>query len=205
MKKLLALALVAVMAGGAMAQVHGEVGGSMGLFFSDTDFSDATSNKDTAPGDEAFFAYIVMLDCVSTSVGGYEVGITGITDPGGTIFILGVDGPNGWVNFGDNTNHLVGYGVPLPVELDGTAVLATMQILDPIGTVGDFVFGPSDPSSFPDLTVPVFSDGPVATILMTCTLTTGVFNEVGTVATLNGDGIVATESASWTDVKALFD
>ena len=200
MKKLLALALVAVMAGGAMAQVDGEVGGSMGIFFSNEEFSDGTSNLDSTAG-QTFNAYIVMLGCVSVTIGGYEVGIT---HPAG-LFILGVTGPSDWVNFGTNTNHLVGYGTELPVGLDGTAVLATLQILDPAGTAGDFQFGPSDPQSHVDWDGPVYSHGPDPTILPTCSLTSGVFNEIGTVATLNGFGIVATESASWTDVKALFD
>ena len=202
MKKLLALALVTMMAGGAMAQVHGEVGGSMGLYFSSTEFSDETSNMDTAAGDPAFNAYIVMLDCVSTSIGGYEVGIT---IPAG-IFVLSAVGPNGWVNFGTFTDHLVGYGEPLPVELDGTAVLATLQILDPVGGMpGEFLFGPSSVQSLPDWNGPAYTHGPDPTIILACTLPSGEFNQVGVVATLNGEGVVATESAAWTDVKALFD
>ena len=65
-------------------------------------------------------------------------------------------------------------------------------------------FGPSEPASIPG--VPVISDGEDPTILIGCQLTGDAGGDSpDVVATLNGNGIVATESHTLTGVKALFE
>jgi len=189
MKKLLALALVALMAGAAFAQP------GIGVFFSATDFVDANTNMDTAGA--PFNAYVVIIDSPVSSIGAYEVGIT-ISDP--AVFVLSVTGPNGWTNFGSNTNHLCGFTTPVPVT-EGAAVMATMNMLQSVATEATISMGPATPASIPD--VPAIADGADPDVLIACVLDSG--DSAPVVATLNGDGIVAAEAHSLSSVKALFN
>ncbi len=205
MKKLLALALVALMAGGAMALEYGDVGCGMGMFFSNTEFSDATTNTNPTPA--PFNAYIVAIDVQIESIGGYEVGITMDET---AIFVLTVTGENGWTNFGTNTNHLAGFSTPMTPS-GGAVVLCTMQMLYSAADPQDIVFGPSTPSSWgPENPQGILWDGPAIAnasgdLLYTAFLTGGVSDAPSTVATLNGTGITATENHTLSGVKALFD
>ena len=196
MKKLLALALVAMMAGGATAQVQN----GMGIFFNDSVFDETTTT--VAPAvNVPFDMYLVLIAAEFSTIGGYECGIE-FSVPG--TLILAVGGSNGWTNFGDNTNHLVGYTVPrLPVDPDGTAVLATLNVMRQDADAVDISLGPADPSSVGGAG-PAIADGGDPDILRTCHLTTDAVSP-GVVANFNGVGIVATESSTLTDVKALFD
>jgi hypothetical protein len=196
MKKLLALALVALMAGGALAQWEGD--NMMGMFFSDAEFSDATTNIVTSPA--PFNAYIVSLNPEMMSVSGYEVGIS-ISDP--TVFVLSATGENGWTNFGDNTNHLAGFGTPVPV-VDGAVVLCTMNMLYTGSATVDIVFGAATPPSMPEHDGPVLADGANPDILVPCVYTSHA-DMAGKVATLNGEGVIAVENHSLSGVKALFN
>jgi hypothetical protein len=190
MKKLLALALVVMVAGGALAQ--DTESNMMGMFFAEPYVSENTNlNTAAAP----FNAFVVLLNASVELVGGYEVGIA-ISDP--TVFVLSVVGPNGWTNFGSNTNHLAGYATPLPAEADGT-VLSVMNMLYTGGQEVQISFGEATPPSIPG--APVIADGSNPDILISCNLT----SDGGYVATLNGDGVVATEAHTLTGVKALFN
>ena len=193
MKKLLALALVVMVAGSAVAQDDN----MMGMFFSDTVFTDETTNHTNlfAP----FNGYIVLLNATVETVGGYEVGI-GIP---ATVFLLGVTGENGWTNFGGNTNHLCGYQVPLPAMPEGT-VLATINMLYTGTDIIGIEFGPAEPATIPG--VPVIADGANPDDVYACQLTADANGEFpNLVATINGGGIVATENHTLSDVKALFE
>ena len=199
MKKLLALTFAVMVAGGALAQT--DMDNMLGMFFTNDvgqihmnmPAVEGVPHPDTnvdilAPVD----AFIVLLYPTIESVGGYEVGI-GVDGPG---FILSVLGPNGWTNFGDNTNHLVGFQTPVPAGEYGM-VLCVMNIF-PQGTMG-FTFGPSEPASIPGF--PAIADGTNPENLLPCELTT----PDGIVATINGGGVVAVEEHTLTSVKALFD
>jgi hypothetical protein len=198
MRTLLVLALVAVIAGGASATEFYE-GGVLGLYFSDTDFTPLETNYITSSA--PFNAYIVLLQSPTSTIGAYEVGIT-ISDP--TVFVLSATGPNGWTNFGSNTNHLCGYQVALPVDANDSVVLGTLQMLYVGADVVTIDFGPANPSSFDDVFNPAgggIADGATPDNLYHCALSTG--DVVGTVATLNL--VVAAESRTLTGVKALFE
>jgi len=141
-----------------------------------------------------FDFYVVLVDPSSSAIGGYECGL-GFT--GGDPFVLAVSGPNGWTNFGDNLNHLVGYQTPLPA-MDVT-VLCTMNCLvssAPFEAL--IVMGASTPSSF-DPPGPGYADGVNPEVLVACEVPgDGV---VGIIST----EVVATEAQTLTGVKALFD
>jgi hypothetical protein len=197
MKKLLVLALVALTASGATAAFY--EGGVLGLYFSDTAFIQENTNINTTPA--PFNAYIVLLQSPTSTIGAYEVGIT-ISDL--SVFVLNATGPNGWTNFGSNTNHLCGYQVALPVDANDSVVLGTLQMLYAGADVVTIDFGPANPSSFDDVFNPAgggIADGATPDNLYHCALSTG--DVVGTVATLNL--VVAAESRTLTGVKALFE
>jgi len=194
MKKLLALSLVVLMAGTATAQMP-----SIGIFFSNTDFTDENTNFDPASG-TPFDAYLVMLGANFVSLGGYEVGLT--ENSGGTLLVLNATWPNSALNFGGtNLNHLVGYGVPLPVT-DGAAVLCTISMLLSGTPTVEFSTGPAVPPSIPSWEGPVFADNANPDDLIEGTSTGG--SPIAVVATLNGGGIVAVEQSSLSQVKSLF-
>jgi len=197
MKTLLTLTLVALMAGSAFAQLDN----SMGIFFDDTDLSEANTNFD--PTGTPFNAYVCVVAAQMFSIGGYEMGLA-IDNP--TVFVLGTTGPNGWTNFGDNLNHLCGYGTPLPYYT-GQAVLSPMPLLYTAPDTVNMVMSASDPSSV-DGAGPAIADGSNPDLLYTCNYTSGP-EMGGLVGTINGDGItfpgVATEAHSLSSVKALFN
>lgn len=201
MKKLLAFTIVALMAGSALA-VPG-----MGVFFSNTDFTAANTNFAPTAA-TPFNAYLVLMGADIAGVGAYEVGIQ-ISDP--TVLIIGVTGTNGWTNFGTNTNHLAGFGAggqpPLPL-VNGTAVLATLNMMVFAGTPVEIALGPSTPSS-EGSGHPAIAAAENVDDLIYCGLTTGphTADTFGLVATLNNadNGLVATEAQSLSAIKALFD
>lgn len=198
MKRLLTIALILV-ATAASAQF---IENSMGMFFSETDFITDFTNWDTDPA-TPFDGYVVLVNPTMAAIGAYEVGIE-ISDP--AVFILGVTGPGGWTNFGDNLNHLCGYTTPLPSMTDGV-VLSTMTMLYSGSQTVEIDFGPSAPSSVDDLG-PAVADGISPEILYVCNYTSGP-NGGGLAATLNGDGVYgggcpAVESCSYSAVKGLF-
>jgi len=190
MKKLLALSLVALLAGTASADL------GLGIFFSNTEFTDANTNYTTVGA--PFNAYLVLLTNEAsehleynsdgvysqvTSVGGYEVSVE-ISDP--AVFILGVTGPNDWTNFGNGD----------------FAVLATFNMLQTVAVEATITLSGSTPSSFAG--APGIGNGDNTDLLYQAGLTTGT-GPTGVVATLNGAGVVATEAQSLSSIKALFD
>jgi len=210
MKVMFLLCLCTLVAGIALAQSDND--NSLGMFFTDdiaaileADDPDNPPNEPPHPysnvelGGAPSYGYIVLLYPTVESVAGYEVGITFVPDDS-ALFILAVNGPNGWTNFGDNTNHLAGYGVPLPCDAGGV-VLAELQFLYSGGPV-EIQFGPATPPSIPG--GPVIASGENPDDLYVCNLTCSPAY-CPTVATINGEGVVATDYKSFTSVKALFE
>jgi hypothetical protein len=184
MKSLLSILFVALLAFPALAV------DSMGISGSTDTLEDILFVDPGTP----FNMYVVLIDPSSVTIGGYECGLS---FQGGTPFVLSVTGPNGWTNFGDNLNHLCGYGTPLPAaEL---TVLSTLNVLVSAAPFEALVImGPSDPSSFGG-EGPGYADGVNPEILVLCSVPAdGV---VGTITT----EVVATEAHSLSSVKALFD
>ena len=194
MKKLLALALVVMVAGSALAQ---DLNG-MGIFFDNAVFDETTNTVATAGA--PLDMYVVLIASEFETIGGYECGIE-FSDP--TVFALGATGPNGWTNFGSGAlDHLVGFMAPVQTTVDGAAVLATINILYGGSDVVDITMMDASIPSFPGF--PAIANGANPEELRACLLTTGVAPP-GVVANLNGEGITAMESHTLTEVKALFD
>ncbi|MBD3221577.1 hypothetical protein GF314_10070 [bacterium] len=197
MRHLLPVVLV-VVALSAQAQQYGDYGGTMGVYFSDTEFTDETANLTTPP---IFFeAYIVLTDAQIANVGAYELEIT-LSAP--DALILQVHGPNGWLNFGDLEDHMAGYADPVLVDADGAAVLCTLECFYPGTDQVDVIMGGSSLESIPGWDGPVILEVPNFEILLVCHLSSGAVGHDDAVAWLNRE-VVAAESASWSQVKSLF-
>jgi hypothetical protein len=143
-----------------------------------------------------FTLFITLHDASVTAVGGYEVGIT-LPD---LLIILQATGPSGWTNFGDPTNHLVGYTTPLPTFGEPVVVLGQLECLglDQIVTHEYIAFGPSNPQSIPDHDGPVIADGVDPDHLIACGYVGGMPEVFGIF------GPDAVEARHWTGVKTLF-
>ncbi len=172
MRHVIVLFMVLILVSSGAAQTENR----MGMFFAEP-YVSATTNFENnfAP----FFGYVVLLDPTVDSVGGYEVGI----EMPGTVFVLAASGPNGWTNFGNNTNHLCGYQTPLPVSEGGT-VLASLNMLYTGSDIIYINYTQAEPPSIPG--VPVIADGSNPDIILPCNLT----SDGGFVATINGPGIL---------------
>jgi len=192
MKHFLIALLLLVPLAAAQAQYEGP--NLLGMFFSDTEFSEETANH--APAPELFDAYFVLLNPEVDSVYGYEVGIS-TTDP--NCFFLYVTFPNNGDNFGNDMDHMVGYGTPVPV-VDDVVILSTVTLLYVYSDYVEISFGVSSLNSIPGHDGPVIANGADPDDLIPCTIPSGEIS--GVVATLNG--VVAVEHHSLTGVKALF-
>ncbi len=189
MKYLMIVALILVTAGVALAddtfglwrQVEGE-------FVNHLDIREVTT---------PFTLYITLHDPTVFSVGGYEVGIT-VPD---LILILAASGPNGWTNYGDAFNQIVGYMTPLSTYGEPVVVLGQIDCLglDVLPGPASVVYGAASPASIPGHDGPVIANGVNPDQLIACGYVTG------------SPGVfwfsdpLATRTETWTDVKALFD
>jgi len=189
MKRLLFIALALMIASVAVAQEPD----TFGLWrMVDGDYENYLPVEDI-PGE--FFLYVTLHDGSTFSVGGYEVGM----DIPAEMLVLEIDFFGG-VNFGDNTNHLVGYTAPIFTQED-MLVLSVMDCLStalPPAPV-PIVYHGADPASIPGHDGPVYADGTNPDNLIACGYVDGTPNVF-----LFG-GAVATESQSWSGVKSLFE
>ncbi len=180
MKRLLPLTLILLLAVPVVAQSE------LGITFQD----DMIVN-DLVFGTGIFDAYIYIHTFDAVSIAAYECSVTPSIPQ---LFSLTVTGPNGWTNFGDNQNHLVGFQTPLPVGPDGWVVVSVMTwLLTEPGTWIVLDVGAATPPSF-DPPMPGFADGINPDILWPCLAQSGVINDV-----------FAVEGKSLSQVKALFD
>jgi len=178
----------------AAAQAQYEGSNLIGLFFSDTEFSEETTNH--APEPAPFSAYIVLLNPEVDSVWGYEVGIS-ISDP--YCFLLQAYFPNDGTNYGYLLDHMVAFSTPVPI-VDQAAILSTLELLYVGSDYVEISIGGSSLESIPGYYGPVIADGADPDVLIPCTIPSGELS--GVVATLNG--VVAIEHHSLTGVKSLF-
>jgi hypothetical protein len=176
---------------------------TIGLFFSDHEFTEATTNIQTSTLDGPFEAHIVVFGCSFWSIAAYDLGI--VFDD--KVVVLDAWGPNGWTNFGSHTQHTVGYQVPVPNNDGGGIALATLKVLHGAAEAVDVFFGPA--IYFPWADGPYLYDGLDVDNMEECGYPSGPYDQL--VATFNGSGIqflygkaMSVEARSWSEVKALF-
>lgn len=196
----------------ATAGVCHALDNSIGLFFSDVAFSRQYTNINPEIG-VPFEMHVVFLSPTLELVAGYEVAI-GLD---GALTITSIDGPNGWTNYGSDTNHLVGYGTPLPANPDGTVFASLTMIASSEATV-ELRLGPSVPSSVNGC-CPAVADSENLYDLVLCSYASCEENWEGDpeypalVATIHGDGVsmpplcpdLPIENQNWSTIKGLFD
>jgi len=189
MKHLMIVALILVTAGVATAD------DTFGLWRQlDGDFVNYIPvHEVTTP----FTLYVTLHDPTVFSVGGYEVGI----ELPNLILILAASGPNGWTNFGDTHNQIVGYMTPLSTYGEPVVVLGQIECLglDVLDGPAFAVYGAASPASIPGHDGPVIANGVNPDHLIACGYVTGSpdvfwFSDP-----------LATRTETWTGVKALFD
>jgi hypothetical protein len=219
MKKLLALALVAIMAGGALAQTPYLYEGCeyrIGVFFSTDaetfEVSSEATNLDF-PAGAFFYMHLIVMDSPDM-ISAYEMQVSGL---GALVIASWIPVPNaGFLNLGDDFNHIATFGFPQP-NPDGVIKFGHWNIfpLAPEQSL-NVAMGPAVPSS-------IQGDGPVFVVnseLVRANFTVGdysgcledlapgMFPEF--VGTTYGPGVdievesVATETRSLSSVKALF-
>jgi len=186
MKRLIFCAAVLSLTVAATAAAQDNV---LGLYFSDTEFTADTAHADNQPG-YYLACYIVLTSPTGGTVYGYEVGITSTAADFDVFFVPGFD-----QNLGTESNQIVTFGIPKPVEPGGT-VLEPIFIATGSLQVETVSFGASDPSRITG-DVPGVDYGGGA--LVACSLPFGVPE----VAWLNGE-VVPAERTAWGSVKSLF-
>jgi hypothetical protein len=198
MKKLLVVSLLVVMAGVASAET------TVGMFFSDSEFTDATTNTDPT-NFVPFEAYLVVVGLDEDVILGYEL-VVSSTAQVAELSLTGENWPVSALNVadplpGELVNHLVGFAAPLAVDPAGT-VVCTLSFL-PFQTVPvEFTISGRATPSVPGHDGPIIASPDASTLVG---ITTSVGTLSGVVATLNGAGVTAVESSTLSSVKALFD
>jgi hypothetical protein len=162
---------------------------ALGLYFNETEFTQETANRTTAPG-FTMPGYVVLTNATGPMIAGYEVGIAGTAaDFAIPLTSLFID-----FNAGTNSNHIVTFASPKPVAAGGT-VMSTIFFVTDSTELEEISFGPSIPSSLPGVPVVEYvSGGAVA-----CSQPFGT----PTVAWLNAE-VVAVQTEAWGGVKALY-
>lgn len=208
MKRLVVLLAVAgLMAGSAMAQDEGP--NSLGLYFDDAGDDCYMMNGTTAGPAQTVMAYLVIAGPVD-DVTGYEVAfdITGIVNV--DLIWLSITWPVSAINVGDVTNQIVGFSLPVMPNDCGHALIGTLSFLNLNATDGyEILAGPTTPASIPG--TPAYLAAGELTPLVFATDADGMgTNDSGWLiegyglAAVNRDAAIATEEATWSDVKGLF-
>jgi hypothetical protein len=145
---------------------------------------------------EPFTVHMTLHDPSVFSVAGYEVGIVVPAD----VLVLDSSGPEGWINFGDHWNHLVGFTTPVPTFGQPVTVLGQLDCLGlAYNPLPPWIsYAAASPPSVPGHDGPVIADGVDPDHLIAC----GYVNGASEVFFIGY--ITAVEPRHWTGVKALF-
>ena len=205
MKKLVTLvALASLFAAPALA-LPDEGPDSYGIYFM-VDDNYVNQVMDIAPN--TFVpTYVILAGITRPSVGGWEVAFA--FEPLSAGAVIGTTFQGDAQNFSTPPSFIVGLGTPLPTPAEGYLVLAEMNVLFFAGVM-EWYGGPTDPASIEG--VPAYANGEDVADLVGCYFSTdadGQFLDdegwtTHPVAAVNLDAPVATENASWSNVKNLY-
>ena len=176
----------------------------MGIYFSDSDFDELSTNIDAGPA-EPFAAYLVCAFPSVSSIGGFEVGIDV-----GNLWVTAVSSPGVFQRSRQVINIIRVFDEPpSPAEY---VVLTPLTMLTMTTDTEPIRMFASEPSSVGGAGPAIYDyDNPddyYVCNLTTCYPEDHPLYEV--VATVNGDGVdlcevVATRGESWSGVKSLFE
>lgn len=196
MKTLLAALLTLALAVPAFGLVDDGID-SFGIYFDET--GDANSLDPVAPN-SVIDAYFIIANPTAPTLRGWEVFVNW-----GGLLPLSVEyrGMNPLDIYADMDKFIV--GLAFPMGGGESYVLAKVTLLVPDTAPTLIHAGPAEPASIEG--VPVYADGTLALIPMV--FSTVEVDQAGWtvhgLAAVNAQGPVATESQSWSNVKALFE
>jgi hypothetical protein len=205
-KLLLALSLVAMMAASASAVVdHGT--SSLGVYFNPGADVNCFAPTPATP----FNVYFIMANPAVGNMGGFEFGWRFSPAVVPAPFILSTTLPAQALNIGTNTNFIVGLGGGLVTSEATVLVTLNMMVLAAVAPETYVQVGPAVPASIPGHAA--FNDfsNPADIRPMNYATVDGVNVVVDAsgwvspgVAKMSCQGPIATESQTWSGVKALF-
>ena len=152
--------------------------------------------------------YLVMAGVTAPTVAAWEVALDFDSS---LALITGAGIVGDGVNFATLPMYIVGLGTPLPPDGDGNFTLAvsTFFLMVPDAVV-DIFAGPADPASIPG--VPAYVNGEDLTDIIPMVFSVDMDGQyvdddgwtTVPIASVNGEGGVANESATWGSVKSLY-
>lgn len=206
MKRIVALFAICLWAGTSFALLDDGTN-SLGAYF------DADGNVNCfAPAPATpFNVYWILANPVAENLGGFEFAWAFAPEVVPAPFILSVTLPPSALNIGTNTNLIVGLGGGLITTEATTLVTLNMMVLAPVNPETYITAGPATPASIPGHAATNDFANPADIVPMNFSTVDGVnviIDENGWVvpgvAKMSCPGPVATETATWSNVKTLF-
>jgi hypothetical protein len=192
MKRLLSLALVLVIAGGAMAQDN------VGFYreLPNGNYSNFILLDEISLGTPIEFV-ATLHDATRFSIGGFEMSVD---IPGFVTFgSSDVQFPVGAVNVGEGSSYIVGYSSPVPIQNDIFVMMSISAVVIGTPEPSSVLLGAAVPPSIPGHDGPVYANGANPNDLIAC----GYID--GTAEAFLFSEVVAVESSTFSGVKALFE
>jgi hypothetical protein len=178
---------------------------SVGMYF---DSAEGLVNTTTAGLADQVMFYLVLAGVSRPTVAAWELALD--FDPAlGLILDAGLQDDE--VNYASLPQFIVGLGSPRPPDEHGNFVLAAPTFFVQADAVIDFFAGPTTPSSL-DPPLPDYVNGEDLQDIVPMNYSVDAngmhVDEDGwcmlVIASINGEGAVATEDATWTSVKNLY-
>ena len=168
--------------------------------YADNNFNDDPSDENPTfvIGEGLIQVYIYLTNVIYQSIGAFEFALA-YSGPGESPVMTDLGLPPGGTNFGTPPDYIVGLAAPLFTDEYGHAILMspTYVVLD-----SDPVYVSVTPTSVPWLPEQI-SYVPGGTLPILCVMHPASGNFVDPIFAFNS-GLVATESATWSGVKALY-
>jgi hypothetical protein len=206
MKKFLVLLTMCLWASSSFALLDDGVN-SLGAYFDVNGDVNCFAPTPATP----FNVYWILANPAVANLGGFEFAWAFSPEVVPAPFILGATLPASALNIGTNFNLIVGLGGGLVTTDATTLVTLNMMVLAPVAAATYITAGPATPASIPGHAATNDFTNPAAIIPMNFSTVDGVnviINEAGWVvpgvAKMSCPGPVATETATWSNVKTLF-
>jgi hypothetical protein len=205
-KLLLALSLVAMMAASASAIVDNGTS-SLGVYFNNTGDINCFAPTPATP----FNAYFIMASPAVQNMGGFEFAWRFSPAVVPAPFILATTLPAQALNIGTSSNFIVGLGGGLVTSEATVLVTLNMMVLAAVAPETYVQVGPASPASIPGHAAFNDFNNPADIRPMNFATVDGVNVTVDGngwvtpgVAKMSCQGPIATETQTWSGVKALF-
>ncbi len=206
MKKFAILLALSMIASSAFAIVD-DGDSSLGIYFDNAGEINCFAPAAAVP----FNVYFIMANPEVANMGGFEFGWRFSPEVVPAPFILGTTLPPQALNIGNNFNFIVGLGGGLITSEATVLVTLNMMVLAPVAGGTYMQVGPATPASIPGHAAFNDFNNPANIMPMNFATVDGVDVVVDGngwvvpgVAKMSCPGPVATESETWSGVKALF-